>query len=176
MLLLLLLPLELKLGTKEGTANERTHLHIFTEFIKRNWRTNQWNYRWEKMRKKTEGNKWKVTIKRLVWEFNIGNLCVLTKIIKRTYLLPPSTSVTVILIAEKLLSLWLWIFLKFLTLNWFFLTFCEKLCVIAWEDYFVLQICWRWVDLINSNPLQTKTKYNIPMINVKTKVFWWKWH
>ena len=60
---------------------------------------------------------------------------------KTNLLLPPCTSVTVTLIAEKLLSLWLWIFLKSLTLDCFFLTFCEKLCVIAWEDYFVLQIC-----------------------------------
>ena len=27
--------LELKLDTKEGTANERTHLHIFIKFIKK---------------------------------------------------------------------------------------------------------------------------------------------
>ena len=33
-----LLFLELKLGTKEGTANERTHLHIFAKFVKKNQR------------------------------------------------------------------------------------------------------------------------------------------
>ena len=54
----------------------------------------------------------------------------------------------------------------------------RKLSVIAWVDYFVLQICWRSVEkkvflknFMDFNHLQTKIKLNILIINVKTKVF-----
>ena len=56
---------------------------------------------------------------------------------------PPSTTVAAFLIAEKLLSLWLW---NFQTSKLVLLTFYEKLSVIEWVDYFVLQICLRWVE------------------------------
>ena len=61
--------LELKLKTKEGTANEGTHLFIFIKFIKKKWKKQQqWNSRWEKMSKATEENKLTIMIKRLLWE------------------------------------------------------------------------------------------------------------
>ena len=62
----------------------------------------------------------------------------------------------------------------------FLLTFCGKLNVVASVDYFILQICWRWVEnfflknVMVFNPFKTKIKYNIPIINVKTKTFLWK--
>ena len=37
---------ELKLKTKEGTANERTHFFIFIKFIKKNQRKN-WQMNWQ---------------------------------------------------------------------------------------------------------------------------------
>ena len=49
--------LELKLEIKEGSANERTHLHIFITFIKKNQRKKQWKCRSEKMSKAIEENK-----------------------------------------------------------------------------------------------------------------------
>ena len=55
-------------------------------------------------------------------------------------------------------------------------TFCEKLSVITRVDYFVLHICWWWVekniffDFLDLNFLQTRIKWNIVIINVKTKV------
>ena len=56
---------------------------------------------------------------------------------KWTYHLSPST---VFLIAEKLPSLLrLWNFQTFSL-------FCEKLRVIGWMDYFILQISWSWVE------------------------------
>ena len=60
----------------------------------------------------------------------------------KTNLPPPSPT------QVKLLSLLLW---TFQTFSLFLLTLsvkkhCEKLSVIAWVDYFVLQICWRWVE------------------------------
>ena len=103
----------------------------------------------------------------------IKNFCVHTKIKIRTKRNDPLPSSTVFLIDEKLLSLWLWTFQIFI---WILLTFCQKLSVIAWVYYFVLQICWKWVekktffDFMDFNPLQTKLKWNIPIINVKTKV------
>ena len=61
--------LELKLKTKEGTANEGTHLFIFIKCIKKKWKKQQqWNSRWEKMSKATEENKLTIMIKRLLWE------------------------------------------------------------------------------------------------------------
>ena len=54
-------------------------------------------------------------------------------------------------------------------------TFCEKLSVITRVDYFVLHICWWWVekniffDFLDLNFLQTRIKWNIFIINVKTK-------
>ena len=56
--------------------------------------------------------------------------------------------------------------LKFRTFSLLLLTFCDKL----------LQICWWWVEkniafnFMDFNPLQTKIKYNIPIINAKAKV------
>ena len=54
----------------------------------------------------------------------------------------------------------------------------RKLSLIAWVDYFVLQICWRSVEkkvflknFMDFNHLQIKIKLNILIINVKTKVF-----
>ena len=47
----------------------------------------------------------------------------------------PSTPVTAFLIAEKELNGWLW---NFQTFSLFLLTFCEKVSLIAWVDYFIL--------------------------------------
>ena len=86
----------------------------------------QWNYRWEEMSKAIEENR-KFWLKG--WYENsmyIRNLCVQIKIMlrkKRAYPSPPSIPVTVFLIAEKLLSLWLW---DFHTFSLFLLTFCEN--------------------------------------------------
>ena len=79
-------------------------------------------------------NKYKITIKDL-YENSIYtiNLCQQTKIMiraKQTYLLPLSTPVTVFLIAEKQLPLWLWNFQTCSLVN-----VLEKLSVIAWVDY-----------------------------------------
>ena len=62
---------------------------------------------------------------------------------KLTNPLPPSTPVTVFLIAKKLLSLRIW---NFQTFSLFLLKFYEKLSVIIWVDYFVLEICLKWVE------------------------------
>ena len=102
---------ELKLDTKEGTANERTHLHIFSKFIKKNHGKKHWNCRWVKQQKKIS----KKLLFNDMYENSIstGNLCVQTKIIIRTqelYPFPSSTRVTVSLIPEKLLSFWFWNF------------------------------------------------------------------
>ena len=63
--------LELKLNTKEGTANERTHLHIFIKFIKKNKKNSEIADEKKWLKQAIEENKQKVTIKRLVWEFNL---------------------------------------------------------------------------------------------------------
>ena len=89
----------MKLDAKECTANDGTHLHIFIKFLKKN-KKKQWKQRREKMSKAIDENKWKITIKKNLYENSvyIGNLCVQTKImtrLKRTYLLPASTPVTV---------------------------------------------------------------------------------
>ena len=53
--------------------------------------------------------------------------------------------------------------------------FCEKLSVIAWVDYFVLQISWRWVEknyffnFMDVHPLQTKKKVKYPHNKCKGK-------
>ena len=51
-----LLFLELKLDTKEGTANGRTHLHMFTIFIKKNKKNSEITYE-KKIGKATEESK-----------------------------------------------------------------------------------------------------------------------
>ena len=54
--------------------------------------------------------------------------------------------------------------------------------IIAWLDYFLLQICQTWVEkktffyFMAFNPFQAKKKQNIPIINVKTKAFLKKRH
>ena len=87
----------------------------------------QGNYTWEKPSKAVEENKLAATIKRLYENsICIGNLCVQTKIMirtKRTYHLSVCIPVTVSLIAEKILSVWLWNFRLlfvcfFLTVLW----------------------------------------------------------
>ena len=54
--------LELKLKTKEGTANERTHLFMFIRFIKKNWKKQQqWiadEKKWVKQQKKINWQLW----------------------------------------------------------------------------------------------------------------------
>ena len=82
-------------------------------------------------------------IKWLLWEFNLywKFMCIDKTMIrtKRTYHLPPSTQVRVFLIAEELLSLWLW---NFQTFGLFLLTVLWKIkrnCM-SGLDYFVLQI------------------------------------
>ena len=50
--------LERILDTKEGTANERTDLHIFIKCIKNvKEKKKQWNCRWDKMSKAIVENK-----------------------------------------------------------------------------------------------------------------------
>ena len=99
------------------------------------------------MSKAIKENKWEVGIKGVVWEskFYWKHMCADKNNDKNKMNLPPppppSTPVLVSLIAEKLLHLWLWNFQAFSSL--FLLTFCEKLSVIAWVNYFILQICWR---------------------------------
>ena len=65
------------------------------------------------MSKAIEKSKQKVTIERLVWEYNLywRLMCTDKGNDKNKTILPspPSTPVTVFLSAEKLLSLWLWI-------------------------------------------------------------------
>ena len=61
---------------------------------------------------------------------------------KRTYPVHHSTPVTVFVIAEILL----W---NIQALRWFLLLFCEKLSIIAWVDYFVLQVCERCLEKKN---------------------------
>ena len=60
-------------------------------------------------------NKLTVMIKRVLWNsIYIGNVYVETKIMTKVKnITSPSTPVTVSLIAEKLLSLWLWKFFRF---------------------------------------------------------------
>ena len=89
----------------------------------------QGNYRWEKPSKAVEEKKLAATIKGL-YENSvcIGNLCVQTKIMigtKRTYHLSVCIPVTVSLIAEKILSLWLWNFQTSICF-FFFLTALRK--------------------------------------------------
>ena len=50
------------------------------------------------------------------------------------------------------------------TFSLFLLTFCEKLNIIAYSGLFC-------INFMDFNLLQTKMKENIPLINVKTKVF-----
>ena len=79
-------------------------------------------------------------IKKLVWYFNLywKHMCTVeNNDNKMNFSLPPCT---VFLIAEKLPSL-----LRFWNFQTFSL-FYEKLRVIAWGDYFVLQINWKWVE------------------------------
>ena len=66
-----MLSLDLKLDTKEGTAHCRTHLHIFIKFIKKITEKKDWIAEIKKMSKAIEENKWRVMIKRPVWEFNL---------------------------------------------------------------------------------------------------------
>ena len=74
----------MKLDTKEVTANDRTCLHKFTKFTKKNWRKNS-EIADEKKWVKQWVSRWKVTIKRLVWEFNLHWKFMCTdKIIIRT--------------------------------------------------------------------------------------------
>ena len=82
----------------------------------------------------------------------------------RAKLSPPrfSIAVSVFLIAEKLLKLWLWIF-RFSAR--FYELFCGKLSVIAWVDNFVFQICWKWVEKelslgFNPRPNKNQLKYS----------------
>ena len=60
--------LESKLNTKEGTANDRAHLFIFTKFIKKKPIK---KLQMRKMSKAIKENKLTVTIKRLLWEFSL---------------------------------------------------------------------------------------------------------
>ena len=107
-----LLFLQLKLSTKQDMGKERTHLFLFIKSIKKNWRKNK---------ELADEKNWVLTvmIKKLLWEeFNLYWKFTCTdknndQIKKNLH--PPlsSTIVTVFLIDEKLLSLWLWNFKTF---------------------------------------------------------------
>ena len=126
-----------------------------------------WNCRWEKMSKAIEENKKKVTVKILASEHNLywKFMCTDKNYDKnktyKTYPLPPSTPVTVFLIAKKLLRLWLWVFHAF---SLFLSTVGERLSISEWFDCSLLLIYWWLVKkyflniFMDFNPLQTKTK------------------
>ena len=160
--------LALKWNTKQDTAKERTHLFSFIKCVKKFYRKKQWTWRWEKTSKAME-SKLTVTIKRLFWEFDLYCNFMFTDKkmmkVKRTKELttqpvPPSTPITVFLIVEKLLNLWLCT-LQFSDFHFFSINFfVEKLSVIVCVDYFLWQTRWRWVIwwfLTSSKPKWSKT-------------------
>ena len=160
--------LALKWNTKQDTAKERTHLFSFIKCVKKFYRKKQWTWRWEKTSKAME-SKLTVTIKRLFWEFDLYCNFMFTDKkmmkVKRTKELttqpvPPSTPITVFLIVEKLLNLWLCT-LQFSDFHFFSINFfVEKLSVIVCLDYFLWQTRWRWVIwwfLTSSKPKWSKT-------------------
>ena len=160
--------LALKWNTKQDTAKERTHLFSFIKCVKKFYRKKQWTWRWEKTSKAME-SKVTVTIKRLFWEFDLYCNFMFTDKkmmkVKRTKELttqpvPPSTPITVFLIVEKLLNLWLCT-LQFSDFHFFSINFfVEKLSVIVCVDYFLWQTRWRWVIwwfLTSSKPKWSKT-------------------
>ena len=160
--------LALKWNTKQDTAKEWTHLFSFIKCVKKFYRKKQWTWRWEKTSKAME-SKLTVTIKRLFWEFDLYCNFMFTDKkmmkVKRTKELttqpvPPSTPITVFLIVEKLLNLWLCT-LQFSDFHFFSINFfVEKLSVIVCVDYFLWQTRWRWVIwwfLTSSKPKWSKT-------------------
>ena len=160
--------LALKWNTKQDTAKERTHLFSFIKCVKKFYRKKQWTWRWEKTSKAME-SKLTVTIKRLFWEFDLYCNFMFTDKkmmkVKRTKELttqpvPPSTPITVFLIVEKLINLWLCT-LQFSDFHFFSINFfVEKLSVIVCVDYFLWQTRWRWVIwwfLTSSKPKWSKT-------------------
>ena len=85
------------------------------------------------MSKAIEENKLTAMIKNILCEFDLFWKFMCTDENndknKTNLFLPPSTPVTVFLIARKLLYLWLWNLQTFSLFCWLF---CEKLSVIAW--------------------------------------------
>ena len=115
-----LLFLELKLNTKQGTTKERTHL------LKKKKKKKKKNSELGDEKKMSKAiNKLTVLTKRLFWEFTIYYKFTGKNNNKsKTNLPSPSPlSVKVFLIAEKLLSLWLWNFQ----------TFCLFLLNVLWK-------------------------------------------
>ena len=102
------------------------------------------------------------------------NLCLQRKIMiraKQTYLLPPSTPITVFLITEKLLPLWLWNFqiCSLVNVLWKIKHNCmmDYLCIAHLLE--VERKNTSSFNFMDFKPLQTKMKIwyneNIPIIN-----------
>ena len=131
--------LELKLNKKQGTAKERSHLFIFIKCIKL-LRKETMNLQIRKTSWKIEENKLTVFMKIILWELRMYSKFTFTyrnNDKNKTNFITASTQFTVPLIAGKLVSLWLWNFHAF---SFFLLTVLRKRIIIAWVNYFIMQI------------------------------------
>ena len=102
-----LLLIELKLNTKQDSAQERTNLFLFIKCINKIYRKKTVNLHMGKIIKAIEETKWIVAIKRLLLEFGLYcNFMITDDNMIGTQRTPsPSNPVSVFLIAEKLVNL-----------------------------------------------------------------------